>query len=85
MIWTEKLFYNYNILPKNSKVAKISMSVSSLHIDVILGKPSREKSAVFFNIVQKAFDPPPLYLNIFPILQGVFFKTRFWALKMVVT
>ena len=25
-----------------------------------LGKPSREKSAVFFNIVQKAFDPPPL-------------------------
>ena len=25
-----------------------------------LGKPSWEKSAVFFNIVQKAFDPPPL-------------------------
>ena len=25
-----------------------------------LGKPSRKKSAVFFNIVQKAFDPPPL-------------------------
>ena len=25
-----------------------------------LGMPSREKSAVFFNIVQKAFDPPPL-------------------------
>ena len=24
-----------------------------------LGKPSREKSAVFFNIVQKAFDPAP--------------------------
>ena len=24
-----------------------------------LGKPSREKSAVFFNIVQKAFDPRP--------------------------
>ena len=29
-----------------------------------LGKPSREKSAVFFNIVQKAFDPPPFRLNI---------------------
>ena len=27
---------------------------------------------------------PPLYLNICPILQGVFFKTRFWALKIVV-
>ena len=39
-----------------------------------LGKPSPEKSAVFFNIVQKAFDPPPFYLNICPILQGVFFK-----------
>ena len=25
-----------------------------------LGKPSFKKSAVFFNIVQKAFDPPPL-------------------------
>ena len=25
-----------------------------------LGKPSYKKSAVFFNIVQKAFDPPPL-------------------------
>ena len=27
---------------------------------VSLGKPSFQKSAVFFNIVQKAFDPPPL-------------------------
>ena len=25
-----------------------------------LGKPPFKKSAVFFNIVQKAFDPPPL-------------------------
>ena len=25
-----------------------------------LGKPPFQKSAVFFNIVQKAFDPPPL-------------------------
>ena len=41
-----------------------------------LGKPSREKSAVFLNIVQKAFDPP-FYLNICPILQGVFFKRVF--------
>ena len=42
-----------------------------------LGKPSFQKSAVFFNIVQKAFDPPPFYLNICPILQGVFFNV-FW-------
>ena len=40
---------------------------------VSLGKPSFQKSAVFLNIVQKAFDPPPFYLNICPILQGVFF------------
>ena len=45
---------------------------------MLLGKPSAKKSAVFLNIVQKAFDPPPLYLNTCPILQGVFFKTRFW-------
>ena len=29
-------------------------------VDKSLGKPSCKKSAVFFNIVQKAFDPPPL-------------------------
>ena len=29
-----------------------------------LGKPSATKSAVFFNIVQKAFDPPPLLNNV---------------------
>ena len=28
-----------------------------------LGKPSRKKSAVFLNIVQKAFAPPPLPLS----------------------
>ena len=42
-----------------------------------LGKPSCKKSAVFLNIAQKAFDPPPFYLNICPILQGVFFNV-FW-------
>ena len=43
-----------------------------------LGKPSFQKSSVFLNIVQKAFDPPPpFYLNICPILQGVFFKRFF--------
>ena len=46
-------------------------------VTVTLGMPSFQKSAVFFNIVQKAFDPPPFYLNICPILQGVFFKRVF--------
>ena len=40
----------------------------------LLGKPTFQKSAVFFNIVQRAFAPPPFYLNICPILQGVFFN-----------
>ena len=40
----------------------------------MLGMPPFQKSAVFLNIVQKAFDPPPFYLNICPILQGVFFE-----------
>ena len=31
----------------------------------------------FLNIVQKAFDPPPFYLKICPILQGVFFERVF--------
>ena len=43
-----------------------------------LGMPCFQKSAVFLNIVQKAFDPPPpFYLNICPILQGVFFERVF--------
>ena len=42
-----------------------------------LGMPPFQKSAVFLNIVQKAFDPPPFYLNICPILRGVFFKRIF--------
>ena len=50
---------------------------SYIHNQAALGKPSIKKSAVFFNIVQKAFDPPPFYLNICPILQGVFFKRVF--------
>ena len=47
--------------------------------DVKMSKGSHpaRKVQFFFNIVQKAFDPPPFYLNICPILQGVFFKTRF--------
>ena len=45
-----------------------ALFVSLLHVDCglvveamlqVLGVPSRTKSAVFFNIVQKAVDPPP--------------------------
>ena len=38
-----------------------------------LGKPSAKKSAVFFNIVQKAFDPPPpLFEHLSYFAGGVF-------------
>ena len=30
-----------------------------------LGKPTNTNSAVFFNIVQMAFEPPPLVLNMY--------------------
>ena len=39
-----------------------------------LGKPSCKKSAVFFNIVQKAFDPPPPFVWT---LCGEFFWRNF--------
>ena len=42
-----------------------------------LGMPSFQKSGFFLKIFQKAFAPPPFYLNICPILRGVFFKRVF--------
>ena len=43
-----------------------------------LGKPSWEKSAVFFNIVQKAFAPPPLSFEHYVVnfSEGIFTKVR---------
>ena len=59
------------------KFAKVDMQCVCKGFHNDLGKPSREKSEVFLNIVQKAFGPPPFYLNICPILQGVFFERVF--------
>ena len=42
-----------------------------------LGKPSCKKSAVFLNIVQKAFDPPPFIWTFVLFCRGCFFKKRF--------
>ena len=43
-----------------------------------LGKPSRKKSAVFLNIVQKAFDPPPLSFEHYVVnfSEGILTKVR---------
>ena len=40
-------------------VALVVVVVLMLLFVLYLGKPSFQKSAVFLNIVQKAFDPPP--------------------------
>ena len=40
---------------------------NSFHLnicDAALGEPTATRSAVFLNIVQNAFDPPPFVLNI---------------------
>ena len=48
------------------------------YLTASLGKPPFKKSAVFFNIVQKAFDPPPLsfehYVGNF--YEGILTKER---------
>ena len=43
-----------------------------------LGKPSCKKSAVFLNIVQKAFDPPPLSFehHVVNFSEGILTKVR---------
>ena len=43
-----------------------------------LGKPSCKKSAVFFNIVQKAFDPPPLLFehHVVNFSEGILTEVR---------
>ena len=47
-------------------------SLSKMTPEVNLGKPSIKKSAVLLNIVQKAFDPPPLFEHLSYFAGGVF-------------
>ena len=42
-----------------------------------LGMPSFQKNAIFLNIVQKAFDPPPLLFEHLSYFAGCVFQTRF--------
>ena len=87
----DELFNNFNNT-NNKEVQKCNSQ--SYHVDKLgkasikkkrflsgiarIREAPPKKSAVFFNIVQKPFaPPPPFYLNICPILQGVFFNV-FW-------
>ena len=58
------------------KVFSFSYSAKNIFASCILyllGKPSCKKSAVFFKIVQKAFDPPPpLFEHLSYFAGGVF-------------
>ena len=42
----------------------VKQVILSFFLFAMLGKPPCKKSAVFLNIVQKAFAPPPFCLNI---------------------
>ena len=46
--------------PGDPSTSLLLTSEKAVFCKPYLGKPSFKKSAVFFNIVQKAFDPPPL-------------------------
>ena len=48
------------LLKSHWSTRKLLNALSSFFSSCVLGMPSFQKSAVFFNIVQKAFDPPPL-------------------------
>ena len=45
----------------------LSQHIAKTKKAVSLGKPTRKKSAVFFNIVQKAFEPPPPFIWTFDV------------------
>ena len=66
-------FLSWNLPPKQESLAIVSK-----------GSHPEGKVQFFWTLFKRPLTPPPFYLNICPILQGVFFKTRFWALKMVV-
>ena len=51
-VWSSNQFASRGLLKESFKIKVPALKLS------ILGKPSGKKSAVFFNIVQKAFDPP---------------------------
>ena len=53
---------------------------SRSNLTLCLGKPSFKKSAVFLNIVQKAFDPPPFIWTFVLFCRGCFLTMlkRIW-------
>ena len=60
-------------LDTRSQIIYIIIIIIPIIDESQLGKPSREKSAVFLNIVQKAFDPsPPLFEHLSYFAGGVF-------------
>ena len=83
--------YKWTIRKRHSSLFAVSYGTPNwiadfkrLHIRLPLGKPTFQKSAVFFNIVQKAFDPPPLLFEHLSYFAGGVFQTRFWAYEIYV-
>ena len=61
-IFRAELFWIWAVLGKRvrGETGKCQSNDAFVFLLLKLGKPSRKKSAVFLNIVQKAFDPPSL-------------------------
>ena len=72
--WTKKKLLTGQMRVLPSTVAALNLARSYFP----LGKPSFQKSAVFFNIVQKAFDPPPLLFEHYVVnfSEGILTKVR---------
>ena len=55
------VYSNLRFLKKiKAMVVRMAVTMRKFSVCMALGEPTRKKSAVFLNIVQKAFDPPPL-------------------------
>ena len=69
-----KITYYLDFFSFFPKTFQVCCEVTRCHS--FLGKPTRKKSAVFLNIVQKAIDPPPLLFEHLSYFAGGVFLQR---------
>ena len=84
VILAQVCIFFIDFVPPNRFLGDIARYANAVHlrysncsvgkfIIFVLGKPTFQKSAVFLNIVQKAFDPPPpLFEHLSYFAGGVF-------------
>ena len=59
------------------QVEEYIQAKTECHANVNQGSHPERKVQFFLTLFKRPLPPPPFYLNICPILQGVFFKTPF--------